>query len=120
MEPVFKIGGDIFEDDDEDLTCTEIRTTALMYFDGMSETEVCRAESSTTLSSEFDEVALSSCCPESYDQGIAPQMFCDREERLLEGGSYSYDQETDICTRTGTVQVFVLGHEGMVVQELPE
>lgn len=47
-------------------------------------------------------------------------MFCDREERLLEGGSYSYDQETDICTRTGTVQVFVLGHEGMVVQELPE
>lgn len=67
MEPVFKIGGDIFNDDDEDLTCTEIRTTALMYFDGMSEGEVCRAESSTTLSSEFDEVALSSCCPESYD-----------------------------------------------------
>ena len=66
MEPVFKIGGDIFGDD-ENLYCTEIRTTALMYFDGMSETEVCRAESSTTLSSEFDEVALSSCCPESYD-----------------------------------------------------
>ena len=65
MEPFFKIQGDFLNY--EDFYCTEVRTTALMYFDGLSEIEVCRAESSTTLSSEFGEVGETSCCPEAYD-----------------------------------------------------